>query len=197
MTTSILRIDASMRHTGSVTRQLADSMIARLTAANPGATVASRDLTDGVGFVTEEWIGAAYTPPADRTAEQRAALAESDTMIAELQAADTIVIAVPMYNFGLPGAFKAWFDQVARVGVTFKYTETGPVGLLQGKRVIALIATGGVEVGSAIDFATPHLRFILGFIGITDVTLIAADKSNSDQAAAIAKAEAGIAQLAA
>jgi FMN-dependent NADH-azoreductase len=125
MTQHILRIDASARRSGSVSRDLADRIVARIGA---GATVTTRDLADGVPLIDEAWIGSAYTPPADRTAEQRERLALSDTLVAELQAADTLVIGLPIYNFGVPAAFKAWIDQVARAGVTFEYSPQGPRG---------------------------------------------------------------------
>ena len=107
-------------------------------------------------------------------------LALSNALVAELQAADVIVIGAPVYNFGVPAAFKAWIDQVARAGLTFKYTEYGPKGLLEGKRAIVAVASGGTEVGSDIDFATGYIRHVLGFIGIEDVVFVAADKLTVD-----------------
>jgi len=193
----ILRIDASMRHSGSVTRALTDKLVARLRAAAPKAGVTRRDLADGVPMVDAAWIGANFTDPAERDTAQRAALAGSDELVAELKAADTIVIGLPIYNFGVPAAFKAWIDMIARARETFRYTETGPEGLLTGKRALVVVASGGVPVGSAVDFATPYLRHALAFIGITDVEFIPADQLMADAEAAIAGAEARIAQLAA
>jgi FMN-dependent NADH-azoreductase len=185
MTQHILRIDASARRSGSVSRDLADRIIARIGA---GATVTTRDLADGVPLIDEAWIGSAYTPPADRTAEQRERLALSDTLVAELQAADTLVIGLPIYNFGVPAAFKAWIDQVARAGVTFEYSPQGPKGLLQGKRAIVAVASGGTEAGSELDFATGFARQVLGFIGITDVEFVTADRLMVDADGTMAKA---------
>ena len=191
--THVLRIDASMRRDGSVTRELADRVIERLDPAG----VTRRDLADGVPLVDETWIGANFTDPAERTEAQRAGLAPSDAMIAELQAADTVVIGLPVYNFGVPAAFKAWIDQIARARVTFRYTEDGPVGLLEGKRAIVVVASGGTPVDSAIDFATPYVRHVLGFVGISDLTVIPAAELMADPQAARAKAERGIEALAA
>jgi FMN-dependent NADH-azoreductase len=172
MTRSILRIDASARREGSVSRDLADRIVARF----PGATVIARDLAPGLPLIDETWVGANFTPAAERSPEQHAVLALSDKLIAELQAADTLVIGLPIYNFGVPATLKAWVDQVARAGVTFRYTETGPQGLLTGKRAIVAVASGGTEAGSEIDFATGYIRHVLGFIGITDVAFVTADR---------------------
>jgi FMN-dependent NADH-azoreductase len=172
MTRSILRIDASARREGSVSRDLADRIVARF----PGATVIARDLAPGLSLIDETWVGANFTPAAERSPEQHAVLALSDKLIAELQAADTLVIGLPIYNFGVPATLKAWVDQVARAGVTFRYTETGPQGLLTGKRAIVAVASGGTEAGSEIDFATGYIRHVLGFIGITDVAFVTADR---------------------
>ena len=172
--THILRIDASMRHDGSTTRTLTDATVEKLAAS--GATVTTRDLADGVQIIDQDWIGANFTEPQDRTPQQVERLTLSDTLIAELKAADTVVIGMPIYNFGVPAALKAWIDQVARARVTFRYTENGPQGLLTGKRAIIVAASGGTGVDSDIDFATPYLRHALGFIGIHDVQVIAADQ---------------------
>jgi len=191
----ILRIDASMRHDGSVTRSLSDRLIARLTATRP-AEVIRRDLARGVPLIDAAWIEANFTDPAERSAAQRAALARSDAMVAELRAADTLVIGLPIYNFGVPAALKAWIDMIARARETFRYTEAGPEGLLTGKRALVVVASGGVAIGSAADFATPYLRHALSFIGITDVTFIAAGRLMADTHA-VADAEALIEALAA
>ena len=132
---------------------------------------------DAPGFVDEQWLGANFTDPAQRTAEQRALLGPSDRLVAQLEAADVVVIGAPIYNFGIPAALKAWVDMVARARVTFRYTEQGPVGLLEGKRAILVMASGGTPVGSGIDFASGYLRHVLGFIGIHEVDVIAADRA--------------------
>jgi len=193
MTIHILRIDASARRTGSVSRDLADRVIARL----GDATVTNRDLATPLPLIDEAWVSANFTPADQRTAEHQATLALSDDLIAEIRAADTIVIGLPIYNFGVPAALKAWIDMVARAGVTFQYTETGPKGLLEGKRAIVAVASGGTEAGSDIDFATGYIRHVLGFIGITDVDFVTADRLMIDAEGTIAKAHGQIAALAA
>lgn len=191
--TNLLRIDASARHEGSVSRDLTDRIIARLGASN----ITTRDLSGGVPLIDESWVAANFTPADQRTTDQAATLTLSDTLVAELQAADTVVIGLPIYNFGVPAALKAWVDLVARVGLTFQYTETGPKGLLTGKRAIIAVASGGTEAGSAIDFATGYIRHILGFLGITDVDFVAADRLAVDADASLSNARAQVASLAA
>lgn len=196
---AILRIDASMRRQGSVTRALADRLVAGLSAAAPAASVVRRDLAEApVPFVDELWVNAKATPAAEFTEAHRQSMALSDTLIEELRAADLLVLASPIYNFGPPAALKAWIDQVARAGETFRYTPDGPVGLLTGKRAILLTASGGTTVDSPIDFSTPYLRHALKFIGIEDVTVIAADglgRDGGNRAAAEAAIDAEIARL--
>jgi len=123
-----------------------------------------------------EWVEANFTPAADRDEVQRDALALSDQLVAEIKAADVIVIGTPIYNFSVPAVLKAWIDLIARAGVTFEYTENGPNGLMTDKRVVIAVASGGTKVGSDIDFATGYLRHLMGFIGITNVEVVAADQ---------------------
>lgn len=194
MTATVLRIDSSARHEGSVSRALADRVVERLDAGR----LIRRDLAETpLPQIDTAWLAANFTPVAERSTEQHAALALSDELIGELRAADVVVIAVSVYNFGLPAALKAWIDLVARAGETFRYTETGPVGLLTGKRAVLTVASGGTEVGSPIDFATPHLRHMLAFMGITDTQIVASDKLMVDPAASAARAEADLERLAA
>lgn len=190
--THILRIDASARRDGSVSRDLTTKIINRFTA-----TVTTRDLATGISLIDEAWVTANVTATDDRTPKQAETLALSDSLIAEIQAADILVIGLPIYNFGVPAALKAWIDQVARAGVTFRYTPDGPKGLLEGKRAIIAVASGGTEVGSQIDFATGYLRHVLGFIGITDVTFVSADRLMVDADAALKTAHDQVAALAA
>ena len=194
--THILRIDASMRSEGSTTRALTDQVIDQLNKEGT-ATITTRDLADGIALIDEAWIGANFTDAADRDAAQQAHIAGSDALVAELKAADVVVIGVPVYNFGVPAALKAWIDQVARARETFRYTENGPVGLLEGKRAILVLASGGTEIDSEIDFATPYMRHVLGFIGIHDVQTVAAGRQMVDAEAAQNTAAAQIASLAA
>lgn len=192
--THILHIDASMRREGSVTRALSGRITARFQAA--GATVTRRDLADGISLLDNAWIGANFTDPATRTDADRAALAESEALVGEVKAADVLVIGVPIYNFGVPAAMKAWIDQICRARETFQYTENGPVGLLEGKRAIVVIASGGTAADSAIDFATPYMRHVLRFIGITDVDVIAADSLMADDGEKLKTAEGAAEALA-
>lgn len=178
--TNILRIDASMRQNGSTSRAIADALIDTLSQSGD-YDVARRDLAvDAAPFVDEAWIGANFTREADRSADQKAALTGSDALVDELEAADILVIATPVYNFSIPAALKAWVDMIARVGRTFHYTENGPVGQLKGKKAYIIAVSGGTKAGSEIDFATPYLRHILSFVGITDVDVIAADAQSGD-----------------
>lgn len=193
MAQTVLRIDASARKEGSVTRDLTDSVVAQLNAER----VVTRDLLDGISLLDEGWLAANWTAAAERTEAQQKALAASDTLIEELKAADTLVIGAPIYNFGIPAALKAWIDQVARAGITFKYTDQGPKGLLEGKRAIIVTASGGTKVGSEIDFATGYLKFALGFIGITDVEIVAADQMALDADASLSAAKEQVTALAA
>lgn len=193
MTKTILHIDASARRTGSATRDLSSQIIGHLGAGR----IIRRDLASPLPLLTEDWINANFTPADQRDEVQRDLLALSDELVGELQNADTIVIGLPIYNFSVPAAFKAWIDLVARVGLTFAYSETGPKGLLEGKRAVLAIASGGTEVGSEIDFATNYAKHVLGFIGIHDVDVIAADKMALDADAALANAQKAVTQLAA
>lgn len=194
MTHNILRIDASARRTGSISRALNDRLLARFTA-DGGTAVTTRDLGRGLPQIDESWIGANFTAPDERTAAQKDRLALSDELVAELQAADTIVIGLPMYNFSVPAALKAWIDLIARVGVTFQYTAEGPQGLLGGKRVIVNFVSGGTELGSEVDFASGYLRHMLGFLGIADVEIVPADRTAIDPEGAVKAAEAVVDSL--
>jgi FMN-dependent NADH-azoreductase len=191
----ILEVAASGRNDGSVSRMLSADLIGALEDRHGSVELTRRDLNKGMPFVDDAWINANFTAPEERSAEQRSALAESDALVAELKAADVLVIGSPIYNFGVPAALKAWIDMVARARLTFRYTENGPKGLLEGKKAYLVIASGGVPVDSAVDFATPYLRHALAFIGITDVEVIAADQLNSKAEESIDAARVRIADL--
>ena len=193
-TLNLLRIDASGRRAGSSTRALLDDVVAELVKGVPEVRLVRRDLADPIPHVNDEWIAANFTAPDDRNHAQRQALGHSDRLVAELKAADTLVIGVPIYNFGIPAALKAWVDMIARARLTFRYTENGPRGLLEGKRAILVVASGGVAVDSEFDFATPYMRRALNFVGITDITVITADRQNVRGDEAIADARAQIAE---
>ena len=183
--TKILRIDSSARHDGSASRELATRLIERL---GPDADVKVRDLAAGVPLLSESTLAAMWTPEADRTPDQQAQLSIADAFIAELMDADAVVIGLPIYNFGPPAAMKAWADLVARAGTTFRYTGTGPEGLVENKPVYVIVASGGVPIGSPMDLSSTWLTTFLGFLGLTDVTVIAADQLNVDPEVALANA---------
>jgi FMN-dependent NADH-azoreductase len=191
----VLEVAASGRNDGSVSRMLSADLIGALEERHGTVDLTRRDLNKGLPFVDDAWINANFTAPEERSAEQRAVLAESDALVAELKAADVLVIGSPIYNFGVPAALKAWVDMVARARLTFRYTETGPKGLLEGKKAYVVIASGGVPVDSPVDFATPYLRHALAFIGITDVKVIAAEQLNSKAEESIDAARVRIAEL--
>lgn len=180
MSTTVLHIDASARFADSASR----AKSAELVAAQNADTIIRRDLTEGLPFLDETFTVATFTPEENRTDAQTDSLKISDELVAELQAADTIVIGAAMYNFAIPAVLKAWVDQIARAGVTFTYTENGPKGLLEGKKALITTATGGTPLGSDYDFASNYLRFILGFVGITDVTIMDKDGNTLDAKAA-------------
>lgn len=195
MARTILHIDASARFEGSVSRALSQSLVETL--SSPETSVIQRDIGAApLPIITGDWVGANFTPDDQRSDAQKETLALSDDLIAELEAADTIVFGVPIYNFGVPATFKAWVDLVARARKTFKYSESGPVGLLEGKSAYVVIASGGTESGSEIDFATPYVRHVLGFLGIHDVTVVAADQLMATGDDKIAAARAQIAAIA-
>ena len=186
---NILHIKTSIRGDESISNKIGAALI-----GDAHANV--RDLSaNDIPLVDAARFEANGTPAAERTPAQAELAAIADTLIAELQAADTIVISTPVYNFGAPAVLKAWADLVARVGTTFKYTETGPVGLLEGKKAYIAAASGGTPIGSEIDFMSNWLTFFLGFLGIKDVEMIVADgimgaDGEAKIAAAIEKASA-------
>ncbi len=195
--TNILRIESSIKGPAAVSRKLTDRIIARLLAAHPGANVVTRDLSGGVPQIDGNWLGAVFSPAEVRNDAQKTIAATADAYLAEVNAADVLVIALPVYNFGVPAQLKSWIDQLARKGETFNYTETGPVGLLTGKRAIVAFTSDGTKIGSEIDFASGYVRHMLGFFGITDVQFVAADAMAFGAEAAVAKGEAEVDALAA
>lgn len=175
----ILQINASIRADAANSTRVANAIVARLKDKTPGAAFELRDLGANPHPVLDgAALGALFTPAEQRSAEQAARVALDDAEIARLQAADVIVLAVPMYNFGVPVQLKAWIDAVARAGVTFRYTENGPVGLLQGKKVYVALARGGIYRDTPADSQTPYLKSVLGFLGLTDVSFIHAEGLN-------------------
>ncbi|MCB2377133.1 NAD(P)H-dependent oxidoreductase [Hymenobacter sp. BT635] len=171
---NVLVVNSSGRTDQSVSRKLVAELVAELVAQHPGLRIAYRDVAAGIPCVDDVMISGLYIPQEQRTAEQRQALRLSDQLVGEVQAADILVIGAPIYNFGIPAALKAWFDQIVRAGLTFAFLENGYTGLLHGKKVYLVVTSGAVEIGSSLDHATPYLRLLLGFIGLTDVEIISA-----------------------
>ncbi len=194
--TTLLYISSSLFGDQGQSSQLSDRFVADWRRDHPEGRVIRRDLAAApVPHLDATAIGGFMADPADRVPAQQAAVALSEELIGELQAADVIVLGLPMYNFGIPSTLKAWIDHVARAGITFRYTEKGPEGLLTGKRAYIFAARGGLYEGTANDSQTPYIRQILGFMGITDVKIVAAEGLNmGDDAktAALAAARARI-----
>lgn len=200
--TTLLQINTSISNGSGQSSQLARQFVAALQKRQPGIKVVVRDVAaaEPVPHLDAERFGAFITKPQERTVAQDAVVAYSDTLINELQQADVIVLGLPMYNFGVPSQLKAYFDHIARAGVTFKYTEGGPVGLLTGKRAYVFAARGGVYAGTPLDTQTGYVRDFLRFIGISDVSFVYAEGlaiSPQSKEAGLAKAGAEIALLAA
>lgn len=195
----ILQINASARSNGANSTRLADAITARLLAQNPDAIVELRDLaSDPHPVLDEPALGALFTPAEQRTPEQAARVALDDALIAQVQSTDAIVLGVPMYNFGVPVQLKTWIDAIARAGVTFRYTEKGPQGLLQGKKVYVALARGGLYRDTPADSQVPYLKSVLGFLGMTDVEFIYAEglaMGTESAGKAFAEAEADIEKL--
>lgn len=194
---NILQINASARREGANSTRVGNSIVARLQSASPAATLTLRDLSSSPHPVLDEAaLGALFTPDEQRTSDQAARVALDDTLIAEVQAADVIVLGVPMYNFGVPAQLKNWIDAIARNGVTFRYTEQGPEGLLKGKQAYVGLARGGRYRGTEADSQVPYLKTVLGFLGITNVHFIYAEGLNMGPETAqqgFAEAEADLA----
>jgi FMN-dependent NADH-azoreductase len=173
---NILQINASARREGANSTSLANAIVDRLKAANPNAQVTLRDLAVTTHpMLDEAALGALFTPADQRTPEQAARVALDDALIAEIQAHDTVVLGVPMYNFGIPAQLKNWIDAIARAGVTFRYTEAGPEGLIKGKTVYLALARGGRYRDTDKDAQVPYLKNVLGFLGMTDLRFIYAE----------------------
>ena len=181
----ILHIDASARHTESTTRGASEKIVAAL--SNADTSICYRNAGAELPLLNEAMVQAYFTPADQRSDDQVAAITDSNAITQELIDADLIVIGVPMYNFAAPAAFKAWCDLAARVNVTFKYTESGPQGLLRNKRAIVVTNSGGTNIGGAQDFLTPWLKHFLGFIGIEDCSIVTVDQLAKDPTALIAQ----------
>src|ERR1700730_12284417 len=175
--TTLLQINASINHDNGQSSQLANQFVAAFQARHPEAHIVVRNVAaaDSVPHLNAERFGAFITQAENRSAAQHAVVAYSDSLIDELKRADVIVLGLPMYNFGVPSQLKAYFDHVARAGVTFKYTEKGPVGLLTGKKVYVFAARGGLYAGTPLDTQTSYVRDFLALLGLTDVEFVYAE----------------------
>lgn len=172
----ILQINSSARSADSQSTKVADAIVAQLTNKHPDAVVTVRDLAKTPHPALDETaLQALFTPADQRTAEQASRVALDDALIAELLAADVLVIGSPMYNFGVTVQLKSWIDAVARAGVTFQYTATGPVGLVKGKKVYVALTRGGMHRDGATDSQVPYLKTVLGFLGMSDVQFVYAE----------------------
>jgi len=200
MKKTLLYISTSIFSAEGQSSRLAERFIAAWRASNPGGEVVERDLArDSVPHLDAERFGAFLAKPEARTSAQKAIIEYSDALIGELRRADVIVLGLPMYNFGLPSTLKAYFDHVARAGVTFRYTEQGAVGMLTGKKVYVVAARGGLYAGTPKDTQTPYVRSFLGFLGMDDVEFVYAEGLALGEASkerAIARAQVDVDALA-
>ena len=200
--TTLLQVNASIYTSSGQSSRLADQFVAAFRERDPAAKIVVRNVAaaEPVPHLNAARFGAFITKPDERSTAQHAMVAYSDTLIDELKQADVIVIGLPMYNFGVPSQLKAYFDHIARAGVTFKYTEKGPVGLLTGKKVYVFAARGGLYAGTPLDTQTSYVRDFLRFLGMTDVEFVYAEGlaiSPQSRETGLAKAVAEIARLAA
>jgi FMN-dependent NADH-azoreductase len=195
----LLQINASLFSGNGQSSRMSDQFVAAWREANPDGEVTQRDLgIDPVPHLTAQRFGALISKPEERSAEQQVVVDFSDVLINEIRNADVIALGLPMYNFGVPSSLKAYFDHIARAGVTFRYTEKGPEGLLSGKKVYVFAARGGLYSGTALDTQTGYVRDFLRFIGLSDVEFVYAEGLNMGDAskqAALSKAETAIVQL--
>jgi FMN-dependent NADH-azoreductase len=200
--TTLLQINASIHNDHGQSSQLANQFVAAFQRRHPETKFLVREVAaaEPVPHLNAERFGALIAKPEERSAAQQAVVAYSDSLINELKQADVIVLGLPMYNFGVPSQLKSYFDHIARAGVTFKYTDQGPVGQLTGKKVYVFAARGGLYAGTPMDTQTSYVRDFLRFLGMTDVQFVYAEGlaiSPQSKEAGLAKAQAEIARLAA
>lgn len=197
--TTVLQINASMFSDNGQSSRLANQFVAAWREANPQGKVVIRDLAkDPVPHLDAQRFSAFLAKPEERSAQQQSVVDYSDALIDEIRSADVVVLGLPMYNFGIPSTLKAYFDHIGRAGVTFRYTENGPVGLLKGKKTYVFAARGGMYQGTPRDTQTGYVRDFLGFIGIDDVEFVYAEGLNMGEAhkeTALSGADEAIAQI--
>lgn len=198
---TLLQLNTSLFSTGGQSSQLADQFVAAWKAKNEGAATVVRDLANNpLPHLDAERFLSFIAKPEDRTPRQQELAAESDALVDEIKKADVVVLGLPMYNFGIPSTLKAYFDHIARAGITFQYTANGPVGLLTGKKVYVFAARGGLYAGTPLDSQTAYVRDFLAFLGIRDVEFIYAEGLNMGEPSkqtALASARERLEQLAA
>lgn len=198
---NLLQINSSIFSSGGQSSQLADQFVAAWRSTHPNAQVILRDLAQApLPHLDAQRVTAYFAQPETRTPEQRAFVVESDALIDEIKQAEVLVIGLPMYNFGIPSTLKAYFDHIARAGVTFRYNSNGPEGLLTGKKAYVFAARGGLYAGTPLDSQTGYVRNFLGFLGIIDVEFVYAEGLNMGETskdAALAEARQRLAALAA
>ncbi|HYC41596.1 MAG TPA: NAD(P)H-dependent oxidoreductase [Noviherbaspirillum sp.] len=198
---TLLQLNSSLFTGNGQSTRLSNEFVAAWRDANPDGKVITRDLAaNPVPHLDGQRFGAFLAKPEERTAQQQAVVDFSDALIDELRNADVIALGLPMYNFGIPSTLKAYFDHIARAGVTFRYTENGAVGLLTGKKVYVFAARGGIYQGTPADTQTAYVRDFLAFIGLSDVEFVYAEglaMGEESKQAGLAKAENVIRQLAA
>ena len=196
---TLLQLNTSINAASGESSKLADEFVAGWKASHRNANVVVRDLArDPVPHLTAERFNAFLAKPEARSAAQQEVVAYSDTLIEELKRADVIALGLPMYNFGIPSMLKAYFDHIARAGVTFRYTPNGPVGLLNGRKVYVFATRGGKYAGTALDTATAYVRDFFRFLGITDVEFVYAEGlaiSQAGKQAALADAMSAIGRM--
>jgi FMN-dependent NADH-azoreductase len=199
---TLLQVNASIHNGKGQSSQLANQFVAAYRERHPEVRIVVRDVAaaEAVPHLNAERFGAFTAKPDERSTAQQAIVAYSDALIEELKSASIIVIGLPMYNFGLPSQLKAYFDHIARAGVTFAYTEQGPKGLINGKKVVVFATRGGVYAGTPLDTQTSYVRDFLRFLGMTDVEFVYAEGLHlgpQTKEAGLARAGAEIARLAA
>jgi FMN-dependent NADH-azoreductase len=198
---TLLQINSSLFLSDGQSTQLAGQFVENWRANHPSGTVIVRDLASHpIPHLDAAQVTAFFTPPEARNAEQAQVAAQSEALIKELEAADIVVLGLPMYNFGIPSTLKAYFDQIARAGISFRYTETGPVGLLKDKNVLVFATRGGQYAGTALDTQTGHVKNFLNCLGIRSIEFVYAEGLNRDEntkTKALADARARLAALAA
>ena len=174
MTNTIFHLDSSARRDESASRRLSQHIVSHLESGLPQTRLIRRDANDCAAFINESWIEASFTPQPERNLSMTDRLRDSDAFVCELFRSDHIVIGLPLYNFGIPATLKAWVDHIARPGLSFSVDENGFEGLLKGKQAYLAVVSGSTDIEGPMDFATPYLKQVLGFLGITDVTVFSA-----------------------